>query len=145
LGFANVVRPGNVGVVAAAGTGAQEAMSLLDRWGVGVSHVIGVGGRDLAAQVGGRAALVAVRALRHDPGTDVILLVSKPPAADLAAEVLAAAGDIPVVAALIGLDPGFAAPGDAVLADTVEGGVVATLAVLGRPSPDLTAMAGPSV
>src|SRR6185437_11300169 len=37
LGFANVVRPGKVAVVAAAGTGAQEAMSLLDRWGVGLS------------------------------------------------------------------------------------------------------------
>lgn len=56
LGFANVVTPGPVGVVAAAGTGAQEVMTLLDRWGVGVSHVIGVGGRDLSADVGGRMA-----------------------------------------------------------------------------------------
>ena len=32
LGFANVTAPGPVAVVAAAGTGAQEAMSLLDRW-----------------------------------------------------------------------------------------------------------------
>jgi len=31
LGFANVVRPGRAGVVAAAGTGAQEMMTLLDR------------------------------------------------------------------------------------------------------------------
>src|SRR5262249_40247604 len=54
LGFSNVVAPGRVGVVAAAGTGAQEAMSLLDRWGVGVSQVIGLGGRDLSEQVGGR-------------------------------------------------------------------------------------------
>jgi FdrA protein len=45
LGFANVTTPGPVAVVAAAGTGAQEAMSLLDRWGVGVSHVIGLVGR----------------------------------------------------------------------------------------------------
>ena len=41
LGFANAVAPGPVGVVAAAGTGAQEVMSLLDRWGIGVSQVIG--------------------------------------------------------------------------------------------------------
>ena len=53
LGFANAVAPGRVGVVAAAGTGAQEVMALLDRWGEGVSHVIGVGGRDLSA-AGGR-------------------------------------------------------------------------------------------
>ena len=48
LGFANVVGSGPVGIVAAAGTGAQEAMSLLDRWGVGISCVIGLGGRDLS-------------------------------------------------------------------------------------------------
>ena len=71
LGFANVVRPGRVGIVAAAGTGAQEAMSLLDRWGEGVTQVIGVGGRDLSADVGGRMAALAVRALAHDPATEI--------------------------------------------------------------------------
>ena len=80
LGFANVVRPGPVGIVAAAGTGAQEAMSLLDRWGVGVSQVIGVGGRDVSGEVGGGCLKAAVRALRDDPATEVILFVSKPPA-----------------------------------------------------------------
>jgi len=47
LGFANMVRPGSVGIVAAAGTGAQESACLLDAAGVGVSHIVGVGGRDL--------------------------------------------------------------------------------------------------
>ena len=63
LGFANAVSPGRVGVVAAAGTGAQEVMALLDRWGEGVSHVIGVGGRDLSRQVAGRCARLAMQAL----------------------------------------------------------------------------------
>ena len=53
LGFANVVRSGSVGIVAAAGTGAQEAASLLDGAGVGVSQIVGVGGRDLSSAVGG--------------------------------------------------------------------------------------------
>lgn len=145
LGFANVVSHGRVGVVAAAGTGAQEAMSLLDRWGVGVSQVLGLGGRDLSDDVGGRMALSAIRALRDDPGTDVILFVSKPPAADVAATVLASAGDTPLVAALIGLGPGFVAPEGVVLADTLEAGVAATLRVLGRPAPDTASAAGPSV
>jgi FdrA protein len=92
LGFANAVRRGRVGVVAAAGTGAQEVMTLLDRWDVGVSHVIGVGGRDLSARVGGRMAAGAVRALDADPGTDAILLVSKPPDTRVAAEVRPASG-----------------------------------------------------
>ena len=83
LGFANGcagrARSARVGVVAAAGTGAQEAMSLLDRWGAAVTHVIGLGGRDLNDAVDGRMAKLAVAALRDDPGTDAILLVSKPP------------------------------------------------------------------
>lgn len=145
LGFANVVRPGHVGVVAAAGTGAQEAMALLDRWGVGVSSVIGVGGRDLSGDVRGRMTKAAMAALREDPATEVILLVSKPPAPDVAAEVLATAGDTPLVAALIGLDPDFRGPAGVVLADTLEGGVAASLGVLGRTVPDTTVPSGPTV
>lgn len=145
LGFANAVTPGRVGIVAAAGTGAQECMALLDRWGAGVSHVIGVGGRDMSSQVGGRMTRSAIVALREDPATDVILLVSKPPEADVAASVLEAAGDTPVVASLIGLDPGFSAPPGVALADTLESGVTATLGVLGMTAPDTTATKGPSV
>ncbi|MBF4770433.1 protein FdrA [Nocardioides agariphilus] len=145
LGFANTVRPGPVGVVAAAGTGAQEAMALLDRWGVGVSQVIGVGGRDLSPEVGGRMAGAAVSALRDDPATEVILFVSKPPSPEVAATVLATAGDKPLVAALLGLDPQFPAPAGVVLADTLESGVTATLGVLGIAAPDTTATIGPTL
>lgn len=145
LGFANAVAPGRVGVVAAAGTGAQEAMALLDRWGVGVSQVIGVGGRDMSSEVGGRMARSAISALREHPATDVILFVSKPPSPDVAAAVLATAGDTPLVAALIGFDPGFPAPPGVVLADTLESGVTATLGLLGMTTPDTTRTLGPSV
>jgi FdrA protein len=145
LGFANVVKPGPVGVVAAAGTGAQEAMALLDRWGVGVSQVIGVGGRDMSAEVDGRMTRAAVSALREDPTTEVILFVSKPPAPDVAATVLAAAGEKPLVAALIGLDPEFPAPAGVVLAGTLESGVTATLGLLGIAAPDTTATLGPTL
>src|SRR5690606_14474102 len=63
LGFANVVRPGRIGMVAASGTGAQQVMSLLDLAGEGLSHCLGLGGRDLSADVGGRSARQALRAL----------------------------------------------------------------------------------
>ena len=146
LGFANVVTPGRVGVVAAAGTGAQEAMCLLDRWGVGVSQVIGLGGRDLSEQVGGQMALSAIAALRDDPGTDVILLVSKPPSRQVARAVLEAAGPTPLVAALIGMDAtGFTVPAGVTLERTLETGVAAALAVVGRSAPDTTALLGPPV
>ncbi|MFE9101506.1 FdrA family protein [Actinomadura geliboluensis] len=102
LGFANAVRPGPVGVVAASGTGAQQLMCLLDAAGTGVSHVLGVGGRDLSPEVSGRSALSALAALDADPGTELIVLVSKPPAPQVLDLIREAARrlDTPVVFAL---------------------------------------------
>src|SRR5499427_1951592 len=136
LGFANAVGAGPVGVVAAAGTGAQEVMTLLDRWRIGVSQVIGVGGRDLSADVGGLMAREAVRALDADPGTQVILLVSKPPDDDVARTVIGASQGTPVVAACLGMSaPGGRLAG-AELAATLEGGALRVAEILGRPVPN---------
>jgi FdrA protein len=96
LGFANVVRRGPVGLVAASGTGAQQVSCLLDTAGVGVSHVLGVGGRDLSEAVGGLATLDALAALAADGGTERVLVVSKPPAPAVAAAVSEAARGLPV-------------------------------------------------
>jgi FdrA protein len=109
LGFANVVRSGSVGIVAAAGTGAQEVAVLLDRAGVGVSHIVGVGGRDLSEEIGGIMFREGMRMLAADDATDTLLLVSKPPAES----VVRALGDVDVggkrvVAALVGWDGGDA-------------------------------------
>ena len=106
LGFANAVRPGPVGIVAAAGTGAQEASVLLDRAGVGVSHIIGVGGRDLSAQVGGIMFRRGIELLADDEATETLLLVSKPPAPEVVAELPRV--DKRVVAAFVGWDGGEA-------------------------------------
>jgi FdrA protein len=84
LGFANVVRPGPVGMVAASGTGAQQLLALLDGCGVGVSSCLGVGGRDLSAAVGGRSTLAALDRLGADDTVTAIVLVSKPPAEEVA-------------------------------------------------------------
>ncbi|MBN6054395.1 FdrA family protein [Nonomuraea sp. RK-328] len=106
LGFANVLRPGPVGVVAASGTGAQQVTSLLDLAGTGVSHVLGVGGRDLSAEVGGLSATRALRLLDEDPATGLIVLVSKPPAPEVARAVQEVVESLrtPVVSALTGRD-----------------------------------------
>ena len=137
LGFANAVGAGPVGVVAAAGTGAQEVMTLLDRWGIGVSQVVGVGGRDLSAEVGGLMARDAVRALDADPGTEVILLVSKPPDEAVARTVIGASRDTPVVAACLGMSAPDGRLAGASLAATLEGGALRVAEILGRPAPDL--------
>jgi FdrA protein len=129
-------RPG-VGIVAAAGTGAQEVMALLDRGGAGVTAVIGVGGRDLSETVGGRMAKSGLRALRAHPGTDAVLLVSKPPSEGVARAVLAEAAGKPAVASLIGLAEAIPAPDGVSLAKTLEGGASALLAALGLDPLDL--------
>ena len=143
LGFANAVGAGPVGVVAAAGTGAQEVMTLLDRWGIGVSQVVGVGGRDLSAEVGGLMARDAVRALDADPGTEVILLVSKPPDEDVVRTVIGASRGTPVVAACLGMSAPDGRLAGASLAATLEGGALRVAEILGRPAPDLGGSPGP--
>jgi FdrA protein len=104
LGFANAVDPGPVGIVAASGTGCQQVLALLDAAGVGVSAALGVGGRDLSAEIGGRSTRTALARLDADPAVERILVLSKPPAAEVAAAVeeYAAALATPVRFALLG-------------------------------------------
>lgn len=91
LCFANAVRRGPIGVVGASGTGTQEVTVVIDRLGGGLSQVIGTGGRDLSADIGGIMMCDGIRALEADPETEVILLVSKPPVKEVADKVLALA------------------------------------------------------
>lgn len=90
LGFANVVAAGPVGLVGASGTGLQQVCCLLDAAGVGVSQVIGVGGRDLSDAVGATSTLAALRRLDEDLGTEAIVVLSKPAGPQTAARVKAA-------------------------------------------------------
>jgi FdrA protein len=83
LGFANVLRRGKIGIVGASGTGIQEVACLIDRAGEGISHAIGTGGRDLSKAVQGRTARLAVQALIADPSTEVLVVISKPPAKEI--------------------------------------------------------------
>jgi succinyl-CoA synthetase alpha subunit len=78
IGFANAVRRGPIGIVAASGTGMQEFASLLHRAGSGISSGIGTGSRDLTDAIGGLSTMAGLDALEADPSTKVIALVSKP-------------------------------------------------------------------
>jgi FdrA protein len=91
LGFANAVARGPVGIVGASGTGIQEICCLLDAAGVGVSHAIGVGGRDLSAEVGGLMMRRGLELLAADDGTQAIVAISKPPDPAVAAVIQDAA------------------------------------------------------
>src|SRR5712692_1725867 len=82
LGFANAVPHGRIGIAAASGTGLQEVTCLIAAAGEGVSHAIGVGGRDLSDEVGGLMMAEALAALAADPATAVICVIGKPPGAE---------------------------------------------------------------
>ncbi len=88
IAFANAVRRGSVGLVSASGTGLQEVSVLLHRIGVGVSHGLGVGGRDLSGEVGGLMTLFSIDVLESDPETSVVIVISKPPSRDVKKKIL---------------------------------------------------------
>ena len=90
LGFANNVRRGSIGIVAASGTGLQEVSTQIHRMGGGISHAIGTGGRDVYAEVGGATMLQGIALLAADALTKVIVIVSKPPAPAVTEKVMAA-------------------------------------------------------
>ncbi|MFQ5614165.1 MAG: acyl-CoA synthetase FdrA [Anaerolineae bacterium] len=107
LGFANRVRRGPIGLVGASGTGLQQATSRIHQLGGGITHALGTGGRDLSEAVGAVTARQALKLLSRDPETQVIVLISKPPAAGVAGELLrlARAAGKPVVIDFIGYTP----------------------------------------
>lgn len=121
LAFTNVTNPGNIGIVAASGTGIQEATTIIDRLGGGVVHAIGTGGRDLHEDVQATTMIDAVVALeQHDP-TDVIFVISKPPAKSVRDNVMKVLQSLskPVVAIFLGEKP-EAHVGNVSLAYTLE-------------------------
>jgi succinyl-CoA synthetase alpha subunit len=98
------VPKGDVGIIGASGTGIQEVSCLIAQSGRGVSHAIGTGGRDLKAEVGGITTLMAFDLLDADPATREIIVLSKPPAPEIAARVLerAARSPKPVTISFLG-------------------------------------------
>ena len=107
LGFANRVRRGPIGLVAASGTGSQQVSARIHHLGGGITHALGTGGRDLSQAVGAVTARQGLDLLSRDPETQVIALISKPPSPHVANELLTAARSAgkPVVVDFIGHSP----------------------------------------
>jgi FdrA protein len=104
LGFANQVRRGPIGLVAASGTGLQQVSSRIHELGSGLTHGLGTGGRDLSEGVGAVTARQGLDLLARDPQTKVIILISKPPSPQVADDLLRLARQArkPVVVDFIG-------------------------------------------
>lgn len=107
LGFANVVRRGEIGIVGASGTGLQEVTCRIDQLGAGISQALGTGGHDLSEAIGGISMLFGLQALAQDDATRVIVLISKPPSRAVAERILeqAQSAGKPVVVNFLGADP----------------------------------------
>ena len=151
LAFANVVRRGSIGAVGASGTGLQQVTVLVDRLGLGVSQAIGTGGRDLHLEIGGISMSQGLKDLASDPATKVIVLISKPPAAEVAQRILSEARKAgkPVVANFLGADPRKISGGGVHGARTLEDAARAAVDIArgelprqsyGDVSPPLTAL-----
>jgi len=137
LGFANVVRRGSIGLIAASGTGLQQVVCLIDRLGEGISQAIGVGGRDLDERIGGLMMLAALEQLANDADTAVIVLISKPPSPVVSQRVLqrVQAARKPVVVCFLGGDPAAITGAGATPATTLEdAAILAVEAARGAPS-----------
>ena len=137
LCFANVVKRGNIGIVAASGTGLQEVSCIIGNQGAGISQAIGTGGRDVKSDIGGIMFIEGIKALEADETTDVIVLVSKPPAPDVLQKVANVVKDLkkPVVAILIGGDPEVMnAAGATVAKDLEQAGLIAVALSRGESS-----------
>ena len=139
LGFANVVKRGAIGVVGASGTGLQQVTCLIDAAGHGISQAIGTGGHDLHKEVGGITMLQGLDALAADKATKVIVLISKPPAPEVARAVLerARAARKPVVVCFLGAEPQSIAGRNLHAAATLEdaASAAAALAAGKKPKP----------
>lgn len=122
LAFANVVRKGDIGIVGASGTGTQEITVVIDKLGGGITQALGTGGRDLSEDIGGLMMLQGIEALKADPNTKVLLLLSKPPAPAIAKKMLEAVKGIdkPVVVDFIGGDPKMVEDEGAIAAVSLE-------------------------
>jgi FdrA protein len=107
LAFANVVNRGDIGIVAASGTGLQEVSCLISNGGCGISQAIGTGGRDVKKEVGGIMFIEGIKALAADQATNVILLVSKPPATEVVEKIISVAREIrkPILGVFLGASP----------------------------------------
>lgn len=107
LAFTNVVKPGNIGMVGASGTGIQEVTTIIDRLGGGVVNAVGVGGRDLSEEVGAITMLDTLAAMDRQDDVDVIVAISKPPAKAVRDKVVAMLHSLstPVVAIFLGEKP----------------------------------------
>ena len=132
IGMVSKVSLGSIGIVGASGSGLHEIAVLIDRNGFGISQAIGTGGRDLSDEVGGITMLQGLNFLEQDSQTEVIVLVSKPPAPKTMAKVLKAVASCskPVVIHFLGGDEKLIKEAGAIPSKTLEDAAYKAMSLL---------------
>ncbi len=132
LGFGNVVNQGNIGIVAAAGTGLQQVSTIIHKQGCGISQAIGTGGNDLSKTVGGLMMIEGMKRLEQDDRTKIIVLVSKPPHQEISERILTLASQSskPVIVNFLGGDIKYIQKKGVTAAITLEDAAIKACAAL---------------
>ncbi len=109
IAFTNNISKGNIGIIGASGTGIQEVTTIINRLGCGVTNAIGTGGRDLSIEVGGITMLDAINAMSYDKETEVVVIISKPPAKEVKEKIIERLKNYPkpVVTLFLGEKPTY--------------------------------------
>ncbi len=140
LCFANEISKGNIGIVGASGTGIQEVTVLIDQFGGGITHAIGVGGRDLSSEIGGIMMLHVLESLKNDEKTEIIILLSKQPSQSVASKIITAAENCskPVVICFMGYNEGVTNSKNVFFVPTLEEAAMKALELTGiKPNMEL--------
>lgn len=138
FGFANRVRRGPIGIVAASGTGLQQVSARIHQLGSGLTHAVGTGGRDLTEPIGAITAHQSLDLLAREPSTRVIVIISKPPARPVARGLLEAARalDKPVVVDFVGYSSAVRRIENVLLVSSFEDAASAAVDLAGQQDGD---------
>jgi len=139
LAAGSMVARGPIGIVGASGSGAQEVACLIEACGLGISSLIGTGGRDLYPEIGGITMSMGLSRLAEDSSTDVIVLVSKLADAAVMEKILKQADNIgkPTVAVFMGADKEMFASHKTIFTDSLEEAAFTAVQLITGGSPQL--------
>jgi FdrA protein len=99
IGFANVIRRGDITIIGSSGTGIQELTILLDKGGLGINAALGVGTNDFTEDVD---AIMTKQAIEMMNDSKMFILVAKKPSTKVRDEVIEMICDKPSVFVSLG-------------------------------------------
>lgn len=133
----SITRQGAFGLCGASGVGVQHVGALIHAAGYGCSQIIGTGGGDLKALVGGLSMQTGIDALEADPQTKYIVLISRKPDPKTLDRILKRISLCikPVVACFMGADRSQIEASGAIFAADLDDAATQALKLIGASCP----------